>query len=176
MGAFGGNHRRRIGSASTTPVIRPAKPADAPLILAFIGELAAYERLSHAVKITLGDVKTLLFGPAPRAFCDIAELDGQPVGFALWFYSVSTFEGRHGLYLEDLFVRPAARGAGVGRALLAHLARRCLAEDLRRLEWSVLDWNESAIAFYDRLGATTKSEWIMRQLAGPALEALAREP
>ncbi len=154
-------------------MIRAAAPADAPLILAFIGELAAYERLSHEVKITLADVEALLFGPSPRAFCDIAERGGEPVGFALWFYSVSTFEGRHGLYLEDLFVRPAARGDGVGRALLAHLAKRCVAEDLRRLEWSVLDWNESAIGFYDRLGAATKSEWIIRQLAGPALEALA---
>jgi GNAT superfamily N-acetyltransferase len=151
--------------------IRPAIPADAPLILDFIRELAAYERLLHEVRITLADVEAILFSASPRAFCDIAETDG-PVGFALWFYSVSTFEGRHGLYLEDLYVRPAARGAGVGKALLAALARRCVAEGLARLEWSVLDWNAPAIAFYDSLGAAAKSEWITRRLSGDALARL----
>jgi GNAT superfamily N-acetyltransferase len=157
----------------TAAVIRPAALADAPLVLAFILELAEYERLSDSVQTTEADVSRLLFGPAPRAFCDIAEADGGPVGFAVWFYSVSTFEGRHGIYLEDLYVRPAARGAGVGRALLAHLARRCLAENLARLEWAVLDWNAPAIAFYDALGATAKTEWITRQLRGDRLAALA---
>ncbi len=156
-----------------TVVVRAAAPSEAPLILAFIRELAEYERLAHEVKITLADVDAILFGPAPRAFCDIAELDGAAVGFAFWFYNVSTFDGRHGLYLEDLFVRPAARGAGAGKALLAHLARRCLAEGLTRMEWSVLDWNAPAIGFYDSLGATAKTEWITRQLRGEALAALA---
>ncbi|MDB5482758.1 MAG: family N-acetyltransferase [Caulobacteraceae bacterium] len=153
--------------------IRSAAPADAPVILAFIRELAEYERLLHEVKITLPDVEALVFGPAPRVFCDIAETAAGPVGFALWFYSVSTFEGRLGIYLEDLYVRPETRGAGVGKALLAHLARRCAAEGLARLEWSVLDWNAPAIAFYDGLGATAKTDWITRRLSGDALARLA---
>jgi GNAT superfamily N-acetyltransferase len=153
--------------------IRPAAPADAPTILAFIRELADYERLLHEVRTTQADVEALLFGASPRAFCDIAETAGGPVGFALWFYSVSTFEGRCGLYLEDLYVRPTARGAGVGKALLTHLARRCVAEDLARLEWSVLDWNAPAIAFYDSIGAAAKTDWITRRLSGDALARLA---
>jgi GNAT superfamily N-acetyltransferase len=129
--------------------------------------------LLHEVKTTLADVEAILFSPAPRAFCDIAETADGPLGFALWFYNVSTFEGRHGLYLEDLYVRPAARGAGVGKALLAGLARRCVAENLARLEWAVLDWNAPAIAFYDSLGAAAKTEWITRRLTGEALVRLA---
>ncbi len=154
--------------------IRPAAPADAALILAFIRELADYERLLHLVKIDLAGVEAMLFGERPRAFCDIAEHDGEAVGFAFWFYSVSTFEGHYGLYLEDLYVRPKARGQGAGLALMAHLARRCRDEGLARLEWAVLDWNAPAIAFYDRLGATAKTEWITRKLTGPALAALAQ--
>ena len=158
---------------TTSPNIRPATAEDAPDILAFIRELAEYERLTHEVRTTLADVKALLFSPSPRAFCDLAETADGAIGFALWFYSVSTFEGRHGIYLEDLFVRPAARGAGVGKALLANLARRCAAENLARLEWSVLDWNAPAIAFYDSLGASAKTEWITRRLSGEALAQLA---
>ena len=153
--------------------IRPAAAADAGLILTFIRELAEYERLPHEVKISEDNIRDLLFGPTPHAFCEIAEVDGEPVGFALWFYSVSTFEGHRGLYLEDLYVRPAARGAGAGKALMEHLARRCIDEGLARMEWAVLDWNAPAIAFYDRLGATAKTEWITRKLTGEALEALA---
>jgi GNAT superfamily N-acetyltransferase len=159
-----------------TIILRDAAPADAVVILAFIRDLAAYERLLEEVRITLADVEALLFSPSPRAFCDIAETDQGPVGFALWFYSVSTFEGRHGLYLEDLYVRPEARGLGVGKALLARLARRCAREGLARLEWSVLDWNAQAIAFYDGLGATAKTEWIIRRLSGEALARLAATP
>lgn len=153
--------------------IRPSAPEDAAVILEFITALAAYERLSHEVKITIADVRETFFEPAPRVFCDIARLDGDAVGFAVWFYSFSTFEGRHGLYLEDLFVKPEVRGAGVGKALLAHLAKRCVDEGLRRLEWSVLDWNAPAIAFYDGIGASAKTEWITRRLAGEALARLA---
>ena len=153
--------------------VRPAVPADAPVILAFIHELAEYERLLHEVRITLADVGAQVFGPAPRVFCDIAETHAGPVGFALWFYSVSTFEGRLGIFLEDLYVRPEGRGAGVGKALLAHLDRRCVAEGLARLEWSVLDWNAPAIGFYDALGATAKTDWITRRLSGDALARLA---
>jgi GNAT superfamily N-acetyltransferase len=153
--------------------IRSAVLADAPAILAFIRELAEYERLLHEVKITLADVEALVFGPAPKVFCDIAETGDGPVGFALWFYSVSTFEGRLGIWLEDLYVRPEARGEGVGKALLGHLARRCATEGLARLEWSVLDWNAPAIGFYDSLGAAAKSDWITRRLSGEALAKLA---
>jgi GNAT superfamily N-acetyltransferase len=153
--------------------IRPAAPSDAALIHRFILDLAAYEKMLDQVKITLDGVDAMLFAPGARAFCDIAEAAGEPVGFALWFYSVSTFEGHCGLHLEDLYVRPEARGAGVGRALLAHLARRCVDENLKRMEWAVLDWNVLAIGFYDSLGATAKTEWITRQLRGDALRSLA---
>lgn len=153
--------------------IRPAAPADAPLILQFIRDLADYERLLHAVEATLADVERDLFGPSPRVFCDIAERDGEPVGFALWFYNYSTFRGRHGIYLEDLFVRPEARGLGAGKALLKRLAQRCVAEGLGRLEWAVLDWNAPSIAFYDSLGAAAMDDWIVRRLSGEALAALA---
>jgi GNAT superfamily N-acetyltransferase len=156
-----------------TVIVRPAASADAPLIHAFIHELADYERLAREAKATEADVRAALFVANPRAFCDIVELDGEPVGFALWFYNLSTFEGRHGIYLEDLFVRPGARGRGAGLALLKRLARRCRDEGLARLEWSVLDWNAPAIAFYDRLGATTQAEWLKRRLSGEALARLA---
>ena len=154
-------------------VIRPAVPADAPLIYALIRELADYEHLLHEVRATEPGIAAILFGEAPRAFCDIAEVDGEAVGFALWFYNVSTFEGRHGIYLEDLYVRPAARGNGAGKALLRELAARCVTEGLARLEWAVLDWNAPSIAFYDGLGAEAKSEWIIRRLSGEALARLA---
>jgi GNAT superfamily N-acetyltransferase len=153
--------------------VRPAAAAETGLILQFILDLADYEKMTDAVKIGEDDVRSLLFAPAPRAFCDIAELDGAPVGFAFWFYNVSTFEGRCGIHLEDIYVRPSARGAGAGKALMANLARRCMAEGLTRIEWAVLDWNAPAIAFYDSLGASAKTEWITRRLAGAALEALA---
>jgi len=159
------------GSAQIT--IRPAKSSESGLVRAFIAELAEYERLSHEVRVTEVDVAAALFGPDPRAFCDIAEVKGEPIGFALWYYSFSTFEGRAGVWLEDLYVRPNWRGAGVGKALLAGLARRCVAENLARLEWAVLDWNEPAIAFYDALGATVETGWTDRRLSGPALASLA---
>jgi GNAT superfamily N-acetyltransferase len=154
-------------------LIRPATPADAPLVYAFIRELAEYEELAHAVEAREADIVRDLFGAAPRIFCDIVEVDGAPAGFALWFYNYSTFKGRHGIYLEDLFVRPAARGRGAGKALLKALARRCVDEGLGRLEWAVLDWNAPAIGFYDALGAQALSDWIVRRLTGEALEMLA---
>jgi GNAT superfamily N-acetyltransferase len=153
--------------------IREATPPDTALILGFIRGLAEYEKLLHEVTASEADIAAALFSANPRAFCDIAEADGAPVGFALWFYNFSTFEGAFGLYLEDLFVVPEARGTGVGLALMRRLAQRCRDEGLTRLEWAVLDWNEPTIQFYDRLGATAKSEWITRQLAGDALAALA---
>ncbi|HXV01135.1 MAG TPA: GNAT family N-acetyltransferase [Caulobacteraceae bacterium] len=153
--------------------IRPAARADAALIHAFILELAEYERLAQEAVVTVPDVERALFGEPPRAFCDIAEVSGEPVGFALWFYNFSTFHGRAGIWLEDLYVRPAWRGHGAGKALLARLARRCLDEDLRRLDWAVLDWNAPSIAFYDRLGALALDDWTTRRLTGKALERLA---
>jgi len=154
-------------------VVRPARPDDAPLVLRFIRALADYERLLHECEATEDDVRRDLFGANPRAFCDIAELDGAPVGFALWFYNYSTFRGRHGIWLEDLFVVPEARGAGAGKALLKRLAGRCRDQGLGRLEWAVLDWNEPSIAFYDSLGATALDDWTTRRLTGEALERLA---
>lgn len=155
------------------PTIRAAAPSDVALIHGFIRALADYEKLLHEVEATETDIAAVLFGERPRAFCDIAERDGGPVGFALWFYNLSTFTGRHGIWLEDLYVRPEARGLGAGKALLAALARRCVDEGLTRLEWAVLDWNAPAIAFYNSLGATAKSEWITRRLSGEALIRLA---
>lgn len=156
-------------------VVREARPADAPLIHAFIRELAEYEKLVDAMTASPADIAGLLFGPNPRAFCEIAEADGTPVGFSLWFYNVSTFVGRLGIHLEDLYVRPSARGLGAGKALLARLARRCVEEGLGRLEWQVLDWNAPAIAFYDSLQAEANPEWITRRLTGDALARLAGE-
>ena len=153
--------------------IRPAVPTDSALILQFIRDLAEYEKLLDACVATQDDVTVALFGENPKAFCDIAEIDGRPAGFALWFYNFSTFVGRHGIYLEDLFVRPEARGSGAGKALLANLARRCLDENLGRLEWAVLDWNAPSIAFYDSLGAAAMDEWIVRRMTGEALVRLA---
>ena len=153
--------------------IRPAVPTDSALIYQFVRDLAEYEKLLDAVEATEDDVIAALFGENPKAFCDIAEIDGAPVGFALWFYNYSTFVGRHGIYLEDLFVRSEARGSGAGRALLANLARRCVDENLGRLEWAVLDWNAPSIAFYDSLGAAAMDEWIVRRMTGEALARLA---
>ena len=154
--------------------LRAAAPADVPEILALIRELADYERLLHEVDATPEGLHAALFGATPRVFCDLAEQDGVIAGFALWFYSFSTFRGRHGIYLEDLFVRPAMRGRGIGRALLSGLASRCLREDLARLEWSVLDWNEPALAFYRTLGARGMKDWIPHRVTGEALLTLAR--
>jgi GNAT superfamily N-acetyltransferase len=155
-----------------TVLVRPARRSDTPVIYDFIRQLAEYEKLLDAVRATERDIAEALFGPAPRVSCEIAEADSEAVGFALWFYNFSTFGGRAGIYVEDLFVLPRARGLGAGKALLASLARRCLEEKLGRLEWSVLDWNAPAIAFYDSLGAEAMDGWTVRRLGGAALEAL----
>lgn len=155
--------------------IRKAEPGDASLILTFIRELAEYERLAHEVDATEDGIAEALFGPQPRVFADIAEWDGKPVGFALWFYNFSTFRSRHGIYLEDLFVRPDFRSKGVGKALLRHLARRCVAEGLPRLEWWVLDWNEQALRFYRSIGAMPMDEWTVQRVTGDNLSKLAQE-
>ncbi|WP_201859929.1 GNAT family N-acetyltransferase [Microvirga soli] len=156
--------------------IRKAEPPDASLIFRFIRELAEYERLAHEVDATEADIAKALFGPNPRVFADIAEWGGEPAGFALWFYNFSTFRGRHGIYLEDLFVKPELRSKGIGRALLRHLAGRCLAEGLARLEWWVLDWNEPALKVYRSIGAVPMDEWTVQRVTGEALQRLAEEP
>jgi GNAT superfamily N-acetyltransferase len=152
--------------------IRPAVAADASLIVKFIMDLAVYEKLEHEAKASAADIARDLFGPAPKAFCEIAEWDGSPVGFALWFYTYSTFEGRPGIWLEDLFVDPAMRGKGAGKALLKHLAQRCVAENLARLEWWVLDWNQPSIEFYLSQGAVLQDEWTKCRVDGAALTRL----
>lgn len=156
--------------------IRPATASDTGLIFGFIRELAEYERLAHEVDATEADIARALFSPNPRVFADIAEWENEPAGFALWFYNFSTFRGRHGIYLEDLFVRPDLRSKGIGRALLRHLARRCVAEGLARLEWWVLDWNEPALKVYRSIGAMPMDEWTVQRVTGEALQRLAEEP
>jgi GNAT superfamily N-acetyltransferase len=153
-------------------VIRDAVRGDAPVVLRFITALAEYERLAHEVVATEADIERELFGPAPKVFCQLAEVDGKPAGFALWYYTFSTFQGRHGIWLEDLFVDPDMRGHGVGKALLVDLARRCVREGLGRYEWAVLDWNQPSIDFYVSQGATFMDDWRRCRVTGAALEKL----
>lgn len=155
--------------------IRPAAEGDVPLILRFIRELAEYERLLHEVVATEARLRDTLFGAKPAAEVVIAEADGEPVGFALFFQNYSTFLAQPGIYLEDLYVRPEARGRGAGRALLAHLARLARERGCGRLEWWVLDWNEAAIRFYRSLGAQPMDDWTVHRLAGAGLDRLADE-
>jgi len=143
-------------------------------VLSLIRELADYEKLSHEVEASEAMISDALFGDDPRLFCDIAEWNGEIAGFAAWFVNFSTFAGRPGVYLEDLFVRPALRGKGIGKALLSHLAKECIANNWARLQWSVLDWNTPSIAFYKSLGAEMLDEWTLCKVTGPALSALAK--
>jgi diamine N-acetyltransferase len=152
--------------------IRPARRDDAGVIFALVCELAAYEKLLGDVDATASSLEMALFSDAPRVFCDIAEWNGEPAGFALWFYNFSTFRGRHGIYLEDLFVREALRGKGIGKALLVQLAQRAVREGCARLEWSVLDWNEPSIRFYKSLGAVPMGDWTIFRVTGDALKSL----
>lgn len=155
------------------PTLRPARAEDVPLILALVRELAEYERAPDECRATEAALGETLFGAAPQAEVIVAEWGGAPAGFALFFHNYSTWEARRGLYLEDLFVRPAFRGRGVGRALLEHLARLAVARGCGRFEWSVLDWNESAIGFYQALGARAMDGWTVMRVDGAALGALA---
>ncbi len=156
--------------------ITPAIAADVPIILHLIESLAAYEKLSHEVIATEAALREALFGDRPGAECLIAREHGAPVGFALYFHNFSTFLSRRGLYLEDLFVEPAHRGKGYGKALLQHLAQLAVARGCGRMEWSVLDWNASAIGFYESLGAALMSDWRIFRLTGEALRAFAASP
>ena len=155
-----------------TTTIRSATAADAALIVRLIAALADYEKLAHEAKATEADIVRDLFGPEPRVFCEIAEHEGRPVGFALWFYTYSTFQGRHGIWLEDLFVAPEARGQGIGKALLVNLAQRCVREGLGRFEWWVLDWNTPSIEFYKSQGGVMQDEWTKVRVDGEALARL----
>src|SRR5580704_2885530 len=153
--------------------IRRARPDEAGLVLSFVRELAEYEKLLHEVEATEAMLAAALFGDNPRLFCEIAEWQREPAGFAVWFVNFSTFSGRSGIYLEDLFVRPALRGKGIGKALLSHLAKECVSNNWSRLQWSVLDWNAPSIAFYKSLGAVLLDEWTVCKVSGPALSKLA---
>jgi GNAT superfamily N-acetyltransferase len=155
-------------------IIRRARPDEAGLVLSLVRELAEYEQLLHEVEATEAMISEALFGSHPRLFCDIAEWNGEAAGFAVWFINFSTFSGRSGIYLEDLFVRPALRGNGIGKALLSHLAKECVANGWSRLQWSVLDWNTPSIEFYKSLGAVLMDEWTVCKVGGPALAALAQ--
>jgi GNAT superfamily N-acetyltransferase len=153
--------------------IRRATPGDVPIILTFIRELAVYEKLADHVVATEDDMDVALFGQHPVIEAIIASKDDEPVGYALFFPTFSTFLGRPGMYLEDIYVRPSARGLGIGRHMLEHLARVTVQRGWGRLEWSVLDWNEPSIAFYKRMGATAMDEWTVFRLTGKALQKLA---
>jgi GNAT superfamily N-acetyltransferase len=159
--------------AATALSIRPATPADLDVIVQLIRELAEYERLLDQVRIQPADLARDLFGVRPYAEAAVARTGDTPVGFALWFHNYSTFEGRAGIYLEDLFVRPAHRGHGYGEALLRHVARLGVERGCARFEWSVLDWNEPAIRFYRKLGAVALDDWTVQRVTGPALQRLA---
>ena len=154
--------------------LRPATIDDAALLLSLIRALAVYEKLEHECVATEASLRTHLFGPRPYAEALIAEVDGAPAGFALFFHNYSTFVGKPGIYLEDLFVEPAFRGLGVGKRLLAEVARIGVERGCGRYEWTVLDWNEPAIRFYESLGAEMKREWIINRVSGEALSRLAQ--
>ncbi|RZJ14131.1 MAG: GNAT family N-acetyltransferase [Haliea sp.] len=153
--------------------IRPATTADAGLILGFIRELAIYEKAEHEVLATEDDLRRSLFGQQPRAWALICSVDGVDAGFAVYFFNYSTWQGRQGLYLEDLYLSPSHRNVGAGRALLQHLARIAVENGCGRFEWSVLDWNEPALQFYRSIGAWAMDEWTRYRLAGEALDKFA---
>lgn len=153
--------------------IRPAERADAPQILAFISELADYEKARHEVIASVGDIERSLFAEHATAQALICLRDGQPIGFAVYFFSYSTWLGRNGLYLEDLYVSPDHRGTGAGKLLLKHLAREACAKECGRLEWSVLDWNEPAIQFYQSIGAQPQAQWVRYRMEGETLKTFA---
>lgn len=154
-------------------IVRRARPEDVPVLVELVHELAEYEKAPAECTLTLEQLDAALFGAAPALFAHVAEHDGVVVGCAIWFLNYSTWDGVHGIYLEDLYVRPAARGTGLGRALVAALAAEAVAHGYSRVSWSVLTWNTPSIAFYESLGAASQDEWIGYRLAGDELSALA---
>jgi diamine N-acetyltransferase len=153
--------------------LREAAPGDTAVVFGLIRELADYEKLSAEMIATPEQIAAVLFAPQPRVFCDIAEWNGEAAGLALWFLNFSSFRGRHGIYLEDLFVRPSLRGKGIGKALMRQLARRCVARGYARFEWTVLEWNEPSIAFYKSIGARMLDDWRVCRISGDALQRFA---
>jgi GNAT superfamily N-acetyltransferase len=168
----GEGDNREMSTPTPTPTLRPATPADVPAIVGLIRELAAFEHLEHLVDVTPESLLPQLFGERPAAEAMVAEVGGQVVGFALYFTNFSTFLGKPGLYLEDLYVQPAHRGSGLGKALLQALGALAVARGCGRFEWSVLDWNENAIRFYEKMGATVMPDWRICRVSGAALPAL----
>jgi GNAT superfamily N-acetyltransferase len=162
-----------MGVPRDRTAVRPATRADVPLILSMIRELAEFERSLHEVQATEELLAQNLFAEQPAVFCHIGEIDGEAVGFALWFVNFSTWVGKHGIYLDDLYVRPAARGSGVGTSLLQTLARICVDRGYDRLDWWVLDWNERAIGFYRSIEAVAMDEWTVQRLTGEPLRRMA---
>ncbi|MFD7654408.1 GNAT family N-acetyltransferase [Actinosynnema sp. NPDC059797] len=159
----------------TDPRVRRVRPEDVPAVVGLVEELAEYERLRHECLLTAGQLHDVLFRPNPALFGHVAEVDGRVVGIALWFLNFSTWRGTHGIYLEDLYVQPAHRGGGLGRALLQALAEECVRQGYARLEWSVLDWNTPSIGFYKSLGALPMDEWTVFRLTDDALTRLGRD-
>jgi GNAT superfamily N-acetyltransferase len=156
--------------------IRSARPGESGVVLRFVRELAEYEKLSHSVEATEAALDAVLFAEHPSVFCEFAEWNGEIVGFAVWLFDYSTFTGRRGIYLEDLFVRPAHRGKGIGKALMVHLARQAVARGANNFQWSVLNWNTPSIDFYKSLGAAPLDEWTIYRVSGAALARLAELP
>lgn len=154
--------------------LRNANHADSALITDYIRELAEFEQLADACKADMALIENWLFGPTPRAYCMMAEWDGKPAGFALYFYNFSTFLAKPGIYIEDVFVRPDFRRKGIAKNIFSHLAAKALAEGCGRLEWWVLDWNADAISFYESIGAVAMDEWTVQRVSGDALVALAQ--
>jgi GNAT superfamily N-acetyltransferase len=164
---------KRAAAEAASLRLRDARHEDLPVIERLVRGLASYERLEHEVRATQDDLRHALFCPNPKVFALICEWAGEPVGLCIWFYNFSTFLGRHGIYIEDIFVEPEHRGRGIGRAVFRHLARRAVAEGCGRLEWSVLNWNEPAIGFYRGIGANAMTDWHIQRVTGEALHALA---
>ena len=154
-------------------MIRPAVKEDAPIILQLIKELAEYEKAPNEVIATIKDIEATIFAEDPKVFCELVEIDGNVVGMAIWFLNYSTWQGRHGIYLEDLYIKPEFRGKGLGKAFLQHLARICSERGYGRFQWWVLDWNSPAIEFYHSIGAVPMSEWTVFRVSGEPLRKLA---
>lgn len=166
----------RRAPVAVTVAVRAARPDDVAVMVELVRALAEYERAPDQVELEAGQLTDALFGPTPRVFAHVAEHDGDVVGMAIWFVNYSTWTGRYGIYLEDLFVRPSARGLGAGRALVAELAAVAVARGYSRVEWAVLDWNEPAVGFYRHLGARPQDDWTVFRLAGDSLAVMAGRP